>query len=382
MKKLLDSNINKVNRILVILPGDIEYRGIQVFFYNIINNMNFDNMSIDIYFGGRCVREGILELLAQNNIGVYIGELDFHKRVSYIQYKKDIYSLIQINKYSCVHVNSGIPRFNVIALDVSKKERINKRIVHSHSSHNWKKSWYKRLYKLFVQMRINHLATNWIACSKEAGDWMFGALIMNKKGIILNNGIDVKKYIFSDEKREKMRIKHNMLKNHVILHVGAFNRAKNQAFLVQIFSEIRKNDKLAKLILIGTGENKEKVKAMVSSMGLEKDVLFIDESNCIENYMQLADLFILPSTFEGLGIVNIEAQAAGLQCLVSDVVPKEAKITNLLEFISLLEQPEFWAKRALVYLEGYERNNTEEEIKKSGYDILDTTNIMQRIYCK
>ena len=211
---------------------------------------------------------------------------------------------------------------------------------------------------------------------------MFGSSIMEKKGIILNNGIAVKKYIFSEEKRQKMKIKHNMLNNHVILHVGAFNRAKNQAFLVQIFGEIRKFDEFAKLIMIGTGENKEKVKAMVSSMGLVKDVLFIDESNCIENYMQLADLFILPSTFEGLGIVNIEAQAAGLKCLVSDVVPKEAEITDLVEFISISEQPEYWAKRALEYLEGYERNNMEEAIKKGGYDILDTTNIMQRIYCK
>lgn len=381
MKKLLDSK-SALNNVLIILPGDIEFRGIQVFFFNIIEKMCLDNISIDIYFGGSCVREEILETLLRQNVGVYVGELDFHTKRSYLQYKNDIIKLMQIKEYNCIHINSGIPKFNAVALQIAKKENIVTRIVHSHSAHNCKRSLFKRVYKRFLQIKINYLATDWIACSKEAGDWMYGESFMEKKGIILNNGIDIKKYIFSSEKREFMRKKYDLENMHIILHVGAFNRAKNQSFLVNVFSQIRSRDEKAKLIMIGTGEKQEEIKSIVRTLGLDKDVIFINETSCVENYMQMADLFILPSTFEGLGIVNIEAQAAGLRCLVSDVVPRAAKVTDLIEFISLSEKPEYWAKCALKYLKGYERNNMETCIVKNNYDIQTTANAIQRMYCK
>lgn len=353
-----------------------------MFFLNVLGYIDRNDLGIDLYFGGKNEQEELLEKLSSMKLGVYVGELNIYGRDARSRFRSDIRALLQGKQYDCIHVNSGFSWFNLIAIEEAKKQGIGKRLVHSHSSHLPAKSKLKQVYKALLTDKIDRLASECIACSTEAGVWMFGQAHFDQNGLILNNGIDAERYIFSPEIRAAMRNEYDLKDNHIILHVGAFNSAKNQRFLVETFAFVRQKDPLAKLILIGTGEFYEDVRQQVKTAGLEADVIFVGASNRVSDYMHMADLFVLPSVFEGLGIVNIEAQATGLRCLVSDVVPQAAKVTDLIEYLPLSEGPAYWADAALKRLDGYPREDMSEAIVRSGYDARATAEKLQEIYVR
>lgn len=379
MEVLSKASQYKKNSVLIIIPGSIDFRGIQIFFLNVLKYFDYSNLSVDLYFGGSCNNAEIARDLKSYGVGLYTGNSDLSTRKNESKYNEDLQTLLRENNYTCVYVNSGMPWFNYIALKNAKKFGVPKRISHSHSAHIPSKKATVRVFQSLLRLKSNSIATDFLACSEQAGTWMFGKRKMREEGKILYNGIDAKKYKYDATVRNEYRSMYAVQEKSVILHVGAFNSAKNQKFLVEVLSCLKDMSKDIALVLIGSGPTQEEVRCLAIQLGLEEHIIFITETNHVERYMQMADLFVLPSVFEGLGIVNIEAQASGLKCLVSDVVPRMIDVTGLVTFKSLLDGPKGWAQVINEMLSPYERKNTISMLENSGFNVINTAKTLQRI---
>ncbi|SJN37874.1 Glycosyltransferase [Marinilactibacillus psychrotolerans 42ea] len=198
---------------------------------------------------------------------------------------------------------------------------------------------------------------------------------------LINNGIDCDKFNFNPETRAKVRKALKVNDKFVVGHVGRFANEKNHSFLIDTFVEIYKEKNNSVLVLAGDGELLDSLKEKVLRLGIKNNVLFLGSRNDINEIMQAMDVFILPSTFEGLGIVAIEAQAVGLPCYVSDRVPEAVGITELVSHVSLKHSPKIWARQVLLdNLSNISRRSYIDEIKKNNYDVNDLSKWMETYY--
>ncbi|MPN27126.1 Glycosyltransferase Gtf1 [bioreactor metagenome] len=176
-----------------------------------------------------------------------------------------------------------------------------------------------------------------------------------------------------------MRSELNLENQLVIGHVGRFTDQKNHTFLIDIFFEIHKQKQNSRLILVGSGDKEDEIKEKVNTLGISDSVLFIGFKSDVSDYMQVMDMFLFPSKFEGLGLVLIEAQAAGLPSFTSaSVVPEEAKVTDLLQYISLKKSAETWAK--IILDATLQRKDTYNEICSAGYEIKSAAYKLEKFY--
>ena len=227
------------------------------------------------------------------------------------------------------------------------------------------------MIKNLLQYPIRRTADCFFACSIPAGKWLFGKKVVNSNRFkVLKNAIDTKKYTFDYEKRIRIRNEFGITEDaFVVGHVGRFVDVKNHTFLIDIFKEITNKNNNAILLLVGEGELKASIKNKAISLGLSNKVVFTGLRDDIPNILSAMDVFVFPSLFEGLGIVAVEAQAAGLHTICADTIPSEARITDLFHYISLNEPAEKWADSIKKYDNGYKRENMQNEIVKAGYDI-------------
>ena len=207
------------------------------------------------------------------------------------------------------------------------------------------------------------------ACSEAAGTDAFGEAWVNAGNVkIIHNAIDVQKFIYQPEKRDMVRRRLKIEDKLVLGHVGRFNRPKNHPYLIEVFAAVYAMRKDAVLLLIGDGDDREKIEKKCGELGVRDHVLFMGNQRNPEDYYQAFDFFLLPSFYEGLPGVLVEAQAAGLKCLVSDTVTKEAQATDLVTYMSIDGPAEAWAKELLSQI-GYARRNTYREMADNGFDV-------------
>ena len=273
-------------------------------------------------------------------------------------------------KYEGVVLNSLSLEY-VFPVFAAKIFGINIRIIHSHNSGFENKINIKRKFLItFNKILLNFSATDYWACSKKAGEWMFGK---NRKFTIIHNAIESKKYKFNSEKRDNLRKALNIENKFIVGHVGRFAYQKNHEFLINIFYELQKIESNSVLMLVGDSVNDNKflleAKKQVKRLNIENKVLFLGMRNDVPDLMQAMDCFILPSHFEGLPLVGIEAQASGLKSYLSDVITEEVKITDLVNFISLKKSSKTWAEKILKN-RNYKRQDMTGKIEKAGYDII------------
>lgn len=287
-------------------------------------------------------------------------------------YTKDIKNiLINHPEYRIVH--SHMNHRNAVALSICKLFGVPVRISHSHNT--------GIKMNLMTQLRVNIfkkilrlVATDFWACSKSAAEYLYGNSSDYK---VIRNAIDSKKFTFSIEEREKIRKALGIKEEYIIGHVGNFSAQKNYRFIIDFFSKLPKN---FKLLLVGYGDLINDVKKLVSKYEIEDRVMFLGVRNDIPNLMQAFDAFVLPSLYEGLGIVAIESQAAGLPTYCSDGVPDDIEITNYATRIPLKSSAEYWAEVILSNKNKMKRRNTFEEIKNSGYEITKNVILLEDLY--
>ena len=270
-------------------------------------------------------------------------------------------------------VHSHLDCLSAYPLRSAKKHGAMIRIAHAHSTSQDKnlKYYIKILSKPWMPIFATHL----FACGREAGEWMFSGHPFT----IMNNAIDVNNYIYSEKKRHAVRAQLSLENRFVIGHVGRFNPPKNHPFLIRVFAEVLKMDANALLLLIGTGDGQQEIREMVENLGISSNVMFLGSRSDVPDLLQAMDVFVFPSLYEGLGIAAVEAQAAGLPCIMSDQVPTECKMTDNVEFLSLGASAETWAERICGH-KGDARENMFDRIAAAGYDIQKNAEWLQNFY--
>lgn len=276
-------------------------------------------------------------------------------------------------EYQIIHVHQDC--LSSVILKAAKEHHIPVRIAHSHSS-NQDKDW-KYPIKLFYRGQIHKYATALFACGQQAGQWMFCGHPFR----ILNNAIDANAYAFSPSVRTNIRLKLGIPNNaYVVGHVGRFSPPKNHSRLLDIFAEIHRRDHRAMLLLVGddTCELGNEIHKKAKDLGLTNNVIFTGVRSDVNTLLQAMDVFVFPSNYEGLPVTLVEAQAAGLPCYISDHVPMDCILTDLVKIVSLSASPSIWADNILS--PKADRRNTYAEIVAAGFDIAENTKWLQNYY--
>ena len=272
-------------------------------------------------------------------------------------------------EYRIVH--SHLDCMSAIPLKAAKKHGVPVRIGHAHNSSQPRDAKY--LLKLFYKRMIAGQATQLFACSEEAGRWMFG----NADFRVLNNAIDAGKYAFDAAIRSEVRHELGLPADALVVgHVGRFDPQKNHRFLVEIFEKMPED---ARLLLVGDGVLRPDVEQQAEALGIRDRILFTGVRTDVDRLLQAMDVFLMPSLFEGLPVSIVEAQAAGLPCLISDKVPIECKKTELVTQIPLDASPAEWAEAVLSAAEA-PRWDTLEQIREAGFDIRANAEWLQQFY--
>lgn len=272
-------------------------------------------------------------------------------------------------EYRIVH--SHLDCMSAIPLKAAKKHGVPVRIAHSHSSRQDRDLKYP--LKLLFKRSIPGQATQLFACGKEAGKWMFGTDDFR----VLNNAIDAERYRFDPVVRQEVRRELGIPADApVVGHVGRFMAPKNHGFLLRIFAELPDH---ARLLLVGDGELLAENERLAEELGVRDRVIFAGLRSDVDRMLQAMDVFVFPSLYEGLPLSVIEAQAAGLPCLISDKVPIECKKTDLVTQIPLDASPAEWAEAVLSAAEA-PRGDTLAQIRETGFDIRANAEWLQNYY--
>ncbi|KAA8997564.1 glycosyltransferase family 1 protein [Paenibacillus spiritus] len=261
--------------------------------------------------------------------------------------------------HSHINENSGF------VLRAARRAGISCRIAHSHISDQ--KLDIKLPFRLYGRMVMKGKPNAYFACSRNAGRWLFGANSdIQSKLVVMNNAVDLSDFAYSEGKRSEVRQEWKAEGRLVIGHVGRFDKQKNHDFLIDIFQQIHSLNPEALLVLAGTGQLEPSIRAKVERLGLSEHVRFLGVRKDISRLMQGMDVFLFPSLFEGLPVVLVEAQAAGLRCVVSDAITAECDLSGRIEFLSLKHPAEYWARTVLS--QTCEHADTAELLRGQGYD--------------
>lgn len=238
--------------------------------------------------------------------------------------------------------------------------------------------WYKKLMRPLCRLLIYAFSTQRLAVSQEAGVSLYGRHISFQ---IVHNGIDLQKFAYSPAVRKKKRTELGLEHKFVVGHIGRFSEQKNHRFLIDIFAEIYKKKANAHLLLLGVGELEEEIKAKVNQLGLTQAVSFMGVRTDVQDFYQVFDVFVLPSLYEGLPCVAVEAQGAGLPCFLADTIARETGICNT-TFIPLNLSPQTWANIILNKTANFIRTDEKLALSKAGFDVQDVGRFIQDEYLK
>lgn len=286
------------------------------------------------------------------------------------KYHKELKKVLKEGNYKIAH--SHISTMSLFSLFAAKCAGVPVRIAHSHSTTN-KKEKKKNLMKQVLRPFSRVFANTYFCCSELAGRWLFGNKEYDKGNVfLLNNAIDLDAFKYDEklrkDKRKELGIKDDQI---VIGHLGRFVAQKNHTFLIDIFNEIHKQEEKAVLVLGGQGPLMEETQEKVNALGLTNYVKFLGQRSDANELYQAFDVFLLPSLYEGLPVVGVEAQAAGLLCVFSDDMTKETKVLDSTVFMSLEADAKVWASVLLGTLKDYKRKDTKKEISSNGFNIKD-----------
>lgn len=342
--------------------------GIESFLLNLTKTIDKTDLQFDFLMrGDNPYLEATLKGYGANIYKVPIGM---------VNYRKFIKNILIHNQYDFVHVHKNSAANIVLPLMVKKYTNA-KLIIHSHNTDPSTGSKIAVLLHKINRNRLIQLSDYRLACSNIAASWMFGDNY-SKTGVeIVKNGIISRDYIYNSEIRNKIRTEMGLKHKFVIGHVGAFREQKNHKFLLKLFSQL--NIPNAVLILIGDGPLRENIKNYAKELNIQDRVILLGSRNDVNNWLQVFDVFVMPSLWEGLGIAAIEAQASGLPTLVSDNFPSNVKITDQLYFLPL--QSQLWVKIInKVKTDNQNRPNNKKIIKEAGYDMQISSQKIRNLY--
>ena len=277
-------------------------------------------------------------------------------------------------EYSVVH--SHLDCLSAVPLKYAKKYGVPTRIAHSHVCRMTFDLKYP--IRMFYRSRIPAVATDLFACSEDAGKWMFG----NRAFTTVYNAIDCGAFTYDEAAARQLRREQGLENTFVIAHVGRFDPVKNHGFLLDVFSNIVRHHPDSALLLAGTGNTMDAVKNQAEALGLGGKVRFLGSVSNVPELLMMADAFVFPSLYEGLGISLIEAQAAGLPCFTAlGCVPEEANVTGQVNYLPLEDGASVWAEAILNSRDQLrDRSGNAAILGEQGYDIATEAHKLQQFY--
>lgn len=286
-----------------------------------------------------------------------------------------LYNLLKRNSkdYTTFHIHTQHAMDALLDSLAAKIAGFNKVIVHSHST----QTLFHRRAHLLCRPVLNYLPIYRFACSDMAGKWLFGK---NGKYEIINNGIITSMYMFNPIIRNRVRKNEGWDSYTVIGHVGSFTYPKNHSFILDVFCKYLQYNPKALLVLVGKGELLGKVKTKAENLGINSKIVFLGGRNDVNELYSAFDALLFPSHYEGLPVTLVEAQAAGLPCLISDSITDEINISPSISRMSLEYTDEKWALQLKKILTTNKRLDNRINIIKSGFDISATTSRLCGVY--
>lgn len=393
--------MEKINVLVLITVMD--RAGAETMMMNYLRHIDREKIHMDFLINrpGRADYEDELETMGSkvyHMCALYPGKFRRYRR-EFREFLEDH------NDYDVIH--SNLEEKSYYALKIAKEMGIKVRIAHAHSAP--KGCNLKMIMRLYFRKKMQKYCTHKIACGEKAAKWLFGDNIniismedyvkkdnridtvsdydiKNKTVVIMKNAVDTHRFIYSREKRKIIRTELGIdEKTLVIGHVGRFVPVKNQSFLIDVFKNVNNMKKDSRLLLIGGGNSKEEtsyrqhMQSNVKKLGLDGEVIFTGVRDDVNDLMQAMDIFVMPSFSEGFPVTLVEAQAAGVRCLVSDNVQDEVNLTGEIQYKSLEDGEETWAKEILSMAED-ERVDTHQMVVEKGYEIVDNAGWLEKFY--
>ena len=364
-------------KILHMTPPDVN-NGV---YHYIFNHMRYiDNTRFHFAFLTKGAED--LRLTPEyKKYGFDVYELKGVQREDEGKFRQEIRQILKYG-FDILHLHTSSWRGFMIE-EIAMELGIPRVIVHSHSAgideyNSEKRKERIRVHELFKSQFSMKYATDVWACSGQAAEWLYGEAIPHDKIRIMPNAIDTKRYRYNIEKREQLRKNLGLESKIIVGNIGRYAFQKNHEFLIQVFAKACKIDRRLYMLCLGEGELLEKLKHLTEDLGISDYVNLMEWRGNVEDYLQVMDIFCLPSKFEGLPLSVIEAQAAGLSCIVADTVTKEVKLTDLVTFLPL--EQEKWIGAILNCNTHYGREKWNEEIACAGYEIRTAAKKLEKMY--
>lgn len=290
------------------------------------------------------------------------------------------YRVLRQERAEIFHINASTPYDCLVGL-AARLAGVRTVILHAHNSRPEKSGKGHLVFQNICRMFQPLCGDRYFACSNLANEFMYGSG-RRKKAMLVKNGIDTRRFQFDETVRREMRERYGLQDALVIGHIGRLCPQKNHSFLIQIFAELRKLRKDARLVLIGQGELERELMDQVERLELQDRILYIPVTSQPEQFYCMMDLFLLPSLYEGLPVVGVEAQASGLPCIFSDSITRELSITDRAHYLSLEQSPVEWAEQAVILAGETETDRSVYaiQVRENGFEIRDTAKWLQSFY--
>lgn len=368
-------------RILEANVDDIGLGGVYSLVRNVIINKNNDDI-VDIASYEPFERQASIDELVSYGSSVhYVGYLG-NKIVKQFRIFSNMKRLVKYGNYDAVHIHSDVANKMLVLGLAAKAGGACRIIMHSHASsvdgqRRWLKSLFHRTCRLFLPM----IGTDYMSCSDLATKWMFPHVDASRVRM-LNNGVDLRKFAYNEEMRQQVRGELGISNELLVGHVGRFAYQKNHEYLLRVFAKLKNVRQDAWLLLVGVGELRDAMRTLAGELGIAESVIFYGASPRVCDLFQAMDVFVLPSHFEGLPIVGVEAQAAGLPVVFSSEITREAKILDNVSFVGIdADSEEAWVNE-ICSVSSVGRRESQTEMEASGFSIASTVATLMSFYHK
>lgn len=364
------------HRVLQIV-SELNMGGIQAFLMNVYRNIDREKIQFDFLIDD--LPKGFFEDEILSLGGKIYRVTPRKKSVS--QNKKDLNEFFKKHReYQCVHFHCSNLSY-IEPLVAAQKNKIPVRIMHSHST-NLPNSVVHKILHIVHRRKLKFIVTDFLACSDLAGKWLYDGVVETEKITLVRNGIKVDDFLYNEKIRDEYRKKFKIENKVVFGNVGRFCEAKNHIFLLETFNLLKNKIPNAVLFLVGDGELHEQVFSKINELNLQEKVFTLGARSDVPSILQALDYIIMPSKWEGFPVALLEEQAAGLTCYVSDSVTRQAKINRNVYYLPLQDGFQKWSEKIYATYSNQRRITNAKAIKEQGYDISNTVNMLEEIYCR
>lgn len=352
--------------------------GIESFLYNILTRIDLTQLQVDVV--AVCLGDSVFTQPLQER-GIRFFELS-GSLYRPIENGRRFRALLKERRWDLLHVNA-FEGLALAYLRIAAEEGVPVRIAHSHNTARHKSLALplKQAVHIWARERYTRDATDLWACSREAASFLFSGKELAKRGYtFIPNGIDTARFRFDPAVRDQVRGELGLTDSFVIGNVGRLCSQKNQEFLLDVFSALRRRKPESRLLLVGTGEDGARLRKKAALLDIADRVLFYGPSDRPERLMWAMDAFALPSRFEGLPVTGVEAQAAGLPCFFADTVTAECAFSELVRFLPLSASPDTWAEAMAEACCTGDRTLASSVAREAGFDVASVAVLLEERY--